>query len=32
VHGIGFTSDPDLTSVHIVKLISGKAGPVEIPK
>lgn len=32
VHGIGFTSDPDLNSVHIVKLISGKAGPVEIPK
>jgi LPS export ABC transporter protein LptC len=32
VHGIGFTSDPDLNSVHVVKLISGKAGPVEIPK
>ncbi|MFI5232800.1 MAG: LPS export ABC transporter periplasmic protein LptC [Gemmatimonadales bacterium] len=32
VHGIGFTSDPDLNSVHIIKLISGKAGPVEIPK
>lgn len=32
LHGIGFTSDPDLNSVHVVKLINGKAGPVEIPK
>jgi LPS export ABC transporter protein LptC len=32
VHGIGFTSDPDLNNVTVVKLISGKAGPVEIPK
>jgi LPS export ABC transporter protein LptC len=32
VRGIGFTSDPDLNNVHIVKQISAKAGPVEIPK
>jgi LPS export ABC transporter protein LptC len=32
LHGIGFTSDPDLNNVHIVKLISGKAGAVALPK
>ena len=32
VHGIGFTSDPDLNSVHIAKVINAKAGAVEIPK
>lgn len=30
--GIGFTADPDLNSVHVIKQISGKAGVVEIPK
>jgi LPS export ABC transporter protein LptC len=32
VHGIGFTSDPDLNNVVVVKQISGKAGAVAIPK
>jgi LPS export ABC transporter protein LptC len=32
LHGIGFTTDPDLNNVHVVKQISGKAGPVVIPK
>ena len=32
LHGIGFTTDPDLNNVHVVKQISGKAGAVVIPK
>ena len=32
VHGIGFSSDPDLNNVHIVKQVSAKGGSVEIPK
>jgi LPS export ABC transporter protein LptC len=32
VHGIGFTSDPDLNNVVVLKQISGKAGAVAIPK
>lgn len=32
LHGIGFTSDPDLNNVHVVRQISAKAGPVVIPK
>ena len=32
VHGIGFSSDPDLNNVVVVKQISGKAGAVTIPK
>jgi LPS export ABC transporter protein LptC len=32
LHGIGFTSDPDLNTVHVLKEISSKAGAVVIPK
>jgi LPS export ABC transporter protein LptC len=32
LHGIGFTSDPDLNTVRVLKEISSKAGPVVIPK
>ncbi|MFI5244032.1 MAG: LPS export ABC transporter periplasmic protein LptC [Gemmatimonadales bacterium] len=32
LHGIGFTTDPDLNSVHIVKTLSARAGAVVIPK
>jgi LPS export ABC transporter protein LptC len=32
LRGIGFTTDPDLNEVHIIRQISGKAGAVEIPK
>jgi LPS export ABC transporter protein LptC len=32
LHGIGFTSDPDLNTVRVLKEISSKAGPVAIPK
>lgn len=32
VDGIGFTTDPDLNNVHIVKQKSVKAGPVAVPK
>jgi LPS export ABC transporter protein LptC len=30
--GIGFTSDPDLNSVHVLRQKSAKAGPVAVPK
>jgi LPS export ABC transporter protein LptC len=30
--GIGFTSDPDLNSVHVLRQTSAKAGPVAVPK
>ena len=32
LHGIGFTTDPDLNNVHVFKQLSAKAGPVVIPK
>ncbi len=32
VKGIGFTSDPDLTSVRVLRQKSAKAGPVAVPK
>ena len=32
LRGIGFTTDPDLNTVHVVRQISGKAGAVVIPK
>jgi len=32
IHGIGFTTDPDLNNLNVHKLISGKAGAVEVPK
>jgi LPS export ABC transporter protein LptC len=32
VHGIGFSTDPDLNNFRIVKTISGKAGAVTVPK
>ncbi len=32
LHGIGFTSDPDLNTVRVLKEISSKAGAVVIPK
>lgn len=32
LHGIGFTTDPDLMNVHVLKQISSKAGPVTVPK
>jgi len=32
LHGVGFTTDPDLQNVHVIKQISGKAGPVSVPK
>ncbi|HEY2848286.1 MAG TPA: LPS export ABC transporter periplasmic protein LptC [Gemmatimonadaceae bacterium] len=32
VHGIGFSSDPDLNNVVVAKQISGRAGAVAIPK
>jgi LPS export ABC transporter protein LptC len=31
VHGVGFTSDADLTSFRVLKLLSSKAGAVTIP-
>jgi LPS export ABC transporter protein LptC len=31
LHGIGFTTDPDLNSIHVVKEISAKAGAVAVP-
>jgi LPS export ABC transporter protein LptC len=30
--GIGFTSDPDLNSIHVLRQKSAKAGPVAVPK
>lgn len=32
IRGIGFSSDPDLNNVVVVRQISGKAGAVAIPK
>jgi LPS export ABC transporter protein LptC len=32
LRGIGFTTDPDLNNVHVVKQISAKAGAVVVPK
>jgi LPS export ABC transporter protein LptC len=32
IRGIGFSSDPDLNNVTVVKNISGRAGAVTIPK
>jgi LPS export ABC transporter protein LptC len=32
IHGIGFTTDPDLNNIHVMHVISGKAGAVDIPK
>jgi LPS export ABC transporter protein LptC len=32
LHGVGFTTDPDLNNVHVVKQLSAKAGPVVVPK
>jgi len=32
LHGIGFTTDPDLNDLKVVKMLSAKAGPVVVPK
>ena len=32
LHGIGFTTDPDLNDLKVVKMLSAKAGPVAVPK
>jgi LPS export ABC transporter protein LptC len=31
LHGIGFTTDPDLNNIHVMKEISAKAGAVAVP-
>jgi LPS export ABC transporter protein LptC len=32
LRGIGFTTDPDLNDLKVVKMLSAKAGPVAVPK